>query len=247
MAAPTIRFMAGLRECSQAVLRGSRPAAPLSARMAIIIPMAQMQQQGEAAGLEIPVDRRAALGLFAAWIVGGASAGIAHSEGKIANHREPKPSPGNPYGDEENGLWLPGLLPIPTVTNKINNPETGTRSFVQLGVYVANIGPEGSAYRIKHNAFDLLGWGDLLGKNAWSPLKKYLQLKSTIMYYDFDTVITGASEEQKQPLTDLANRLFSSFEKLEEAVKMKDDSGTRWRYDETKVVLKEVMERMAGA
>ncbi|KAK8919095.1 hypothetical protein KSP39_PZI021424 [Platanthera zijinensis] len=214
MATRATTTIAGLRECSQAVLRRIGPAAPSIARVAVTIASAQPQQQGQAAGLEAPVDRRAALGLDAAWIAGGAFAGNALAEGKIVKPHKPKPSPGNPYGDEENGLWLPGLIPIPRVTNKINNPETGTRSFVQLGVYVANIGPEGSAYRIKHNAFDLLGWGDLLGRNAWSPLKKYLQLKSTIMYYDFDTVITAASEEQKPPLADLANRLFSSFEKV---------------------------------
>uniref|UniRef100_A0A0F7GYL6 Photosynthetic NDH subcomplex L 3 n=1 Tax=Goodyera fumata TaxID=1390594 RepID=A0A0F7GYL6_9ASPA len=238
--------MTGLCEGSQTVLRGRIPAAPSSARVAVITPRDQIQQLGQAAG-EAPVIRRAALGLAAAWIVCGAFAGNGLSEGKLVKARPPKPSPGNPYGDEENGLWLPGLIPIPTVANKINNPETGTRSFVQLGVYVANIGAEGSAYRIRQNAFDLLGWGDLLGKNAWSYLKKYLQLKSTIMYYDFDAVITGASDEQKQLLTDLANRLFTSFEKLEEAVKMKDDSTTRSLYDETTVVLREVMDRMAGA
>ncbi|KAH0468738.1 hypothetical protein IEQ34_001970 [Dendrobium chrysotoxum] len=228
----------GLRDRSHAVLQGSWLAPPSSAPVPVGITMADLARDG-------PLSRRAALRLLAAGISGPILASSGLAEGKKA--RQPIPSPGNPYGDEENGLWLPGLIPIPTVTNKINNPETGTRSFVQLGVYVSNIGPEGSAYRIKQNAFDLLGWGDLLGKNAWSYLKKYLQLKSTIMYFDFDTVITGASVEQKQPLTDLANRLFTNFEKLEEAVKMKDDPMTRLCYDETRVVLKEVMERMARA
>uniref|UniRef100_A0A0F7GXX5 Photosynthetic NDH subcomplex L 3 n=1 Tax=Cypripedium formosanum TaxID=53042 RepID=A0A0F7GXX5_9ASPA len=243
--ARTMASIAGIRGCPHAALEGKQLAAPAAARVAVGITGAQAQH-GHAEG-DAHSGRRAMLGLVAAGIVGGAFAGSALAEDKPVKARPPKPSPGNPYGDEENGLWLPGFIPIPKVANKINNPDTGTRSFVQLGVYVANIGPEGSAYRIRQNAFDLLGWGDLLGRDAWNYLKKYLQLKSTIMYYDFDTIITGASEEQKQPLTDLANRLFSNFEKLEKAVKMKDDPSTRSCYDETTVILKEVMDRMAIA
>uniref|UniRef100_A0A0F7GY65 Photosynthetic NDH subcomplex L 3 n=1 Tax=Masdevallia picturata TaxID=125444 RepID=A0A0F7GY65_9ASPA len=222
---------AGLHDCSQTVIQENRLEPPS------IWPVP----------VGITLSRRATLMLVAAGISGPVIASRVVAEEKPVKARPPIPSPGNPYGDEENGLWLPGLLPIPSVTNKINNPETGTRSFVQLGVYVANIGPEGSSYRIRQNAFDLLGWGDLLERKAWNYLKKYLQLKSTIMYFDFDTVITGASEEKKQPLTDLANRLFSSFEKLEEAVKMKDDDIARSRYDETTIILKEVMEKMNKA
>ncbi|KAL0926678.1 hypothetical protein M5K25_002923 [Dendrobium thyrsiflorum] len=231
----------GLRHRSRAVLQEIWLAPPSTASVPVGIAMADLERDGP------PLSRRAALRFLAAGISGPILASSGLAEGNPVKARPPIPSPGNPYGDEENGLWLPGLIPIPTVTNEINNPETGTRSFVQLGVYVASIGPEGSAYRIKQNAFDLLGWGDLLGMNAWSYLKKYLQLKSTIMYFDFDTVITGASFEQKQTLTDLANRLFTNFEKLEEAVKMKDDPMTRLCYDETKFVLKEVMERMDRA
>lgn len=97
---------------------------------------------------------------------------------------------------------------------EIANKETGTRSFLRNGIYMANIGPQMSAYRLKHYAFDLLALGDLIGQDAWSYLMKYLCLRSTVMYYDFDKVISAAPEEQKQPLTDLAIRLFDSVEKV---------------------------------
>ncbi|RRT62466.1 hypothetical protein GW17_00038984 [Ensete ventricosum] len=128
-----------------------------------------------------------------------------------------------------------------------------------------------SAYRLKHYAFDLLALGDLIGQDAWSYLRKYLCLRSTVMYYDFDKVISAAPEEQKQPLTDLAIRLFDSVEKvtrlhlhhpcralehtvivvsivsiqLEEAAKQRSDTMTQACYADTEAVLKEVMIRMA--
>lgn len=79
---------------------------------------------------------------------------------------------------------------------------------------MANIGVQGSMLRLKHYAFDLLALGDLIGQDNWNYLKKYLCLKSTVMYYDFDKVISAAPDDQKQPLLQLANRLFDNVEKV---------------------------------
>lgn len=152
---------------------------------------------------------------------------------------------GSSQAEEGNGLWLTGPLPVPAVTSEIANKETGTRSFLRNGIYMANIGPQMSAYRLKHYAFDLLALGDLIGQDAWSYLMKYLCLRSTVMYYDFDKVISAAPEEQKQPLTDLAIRLFDSVEKLEEAAKKQSDTMTQACYADTEAILKEVIIRMA--
>jgi photosystem II oxygen-evolving enhancer protein 3 len=131
-------------------------------------------------------------------------------------------------------------------TEEINNAETGTRSFLKKGIFMADIGPSfaAHAYRLRSNAFDLLALEDLLGKDASNYVNKYLRLKSTFMYYDFDKLITAAADD-KQPYIDLANRLFDSFESLQQAVTAKEDPKITERYADTKVILQELMTKMA--
>ncbi|KAJ8436208.1 hypothetical protein Cgig2_006895 [Carnegiea gigantea] len=142
---------------------------------------------------------------------------------------------------QDDGFPLPGLPPI---QDKIANEETGTRSFLKKGIFMADIGTKGSAYG----------------------LKKYLHLNGTVMYYDFDKVISAAPVTDKPRLTDLANRLFENFEKsirsksfapetrqvsclsqcgqLQDAVKMKDLPLTQSCHRDTTVILQEVIDRM---
>lgn len=147
---------------------------------------------------------------------------------------------------DNNGYWLTGPLPEPSVTNKLANEATGTRSFVEKGIFMANVGAEGSAYRLKSTAFDLLALSDMVGQDdMWPYLRRYLHLKATFMYYDFDKVITASPTDQKQPLTDLANRLFDRLEKLDDAIKKRDGPTTQSSYGDATGILQEVMIRMA--
>ncbi|RWR72676.1 Photosystem II PsbQ [Cinnamomum micranthum f. kanehirae] len=108
-----------------------------------------------------------------------------------------------------------------------------------------DIGSRGSVCRIKKCALDFLSIVDLMdGEEGWDLMRRDIRLKSTFLYCDFNQVISNAAKEEKQPLIDLANKLFQSIEELDYAVQIRCISLTQDRYDDTALVLEEVMSFM---
>lgn len=78
-----------------------------------------------------------------------------------------------------------------------------------------DIGSRGSVCRIKKCALDFLSIVDLMdGEDGWDLMRRDIRLKSTFLYCDFNQVISNAAKEEKQPLIDLANKLFQSIEEV---------------------------------
>ncbi|PON61487.1 Oxygen-evolving enhancer protein [Parasponia andersonii] len=194
-------------------------------RVRIIGFLGKSKKDGSQEEHSLQTTRRLALGLASIALVGKTCNGVSLAD--------------------DNGFWINGTIPVPSVNNKIANENTGTRSFLLKRIFMAEIGIKGRIYRLRKTAFDLLAMEDLIGKDTLNYVQRYLKIKSTFMYYDFDRVITAAPVDDKQPLLDLANRLFDNVEKLDAAVKQRNLPETETTYRNTKFILQEVMIRMA--
>ncbi|KAJ3674923.1 hypothetical protein LUZ60_005539 [Juncus effusus] len=191
--------------------------------------------------IPIRISRRVSLAIGVLTLFNQTQTKHASAKEPANNGTSKKKEPAN------NGIWITEpYLEYPTVSTKIMNEETGTRSFlVKNPVFMADIGAEMCRYRLKHSAFDLLAMKDLVYQgDVWPYIRRYLCLKSTMMYFDFDTVINAAPEEEKPLLLNMANRLFDNAETLLDAVLKKDDELMKSHYANTEIILQEVMTKM---
>ncbi|KAJ4822703.1 hypothetical protein Tsubulata_039695 [Turnera subulata] len=174
----------------------------------------------------LQVSRRLALALSSIALIGISGNGVALAK--------------------DNGLWIEDFpLPVPSADNNLDNEKTGTRNFLKKRIYVANIPVQTRRRRIKKYAFDLMAMEDLIGPDTLNWVQRFLTLKTTFLYFDFDKIITAAPVDEKQPLLDLANRLFDNVEKVYDASRRKNFADTESSYADTRVILREVMDRMA--
>ncbi|XP_061990714.1 photosynthetic NDH subunit of lumenal location 3, chloroplastic-like isoform X1 [Rosa rugosa] len=102
---------------------------------------------------------------------------------------------------------------------------------------------KGIACRIKKCAYELLSIGGDLMDDAysWDLKGRDIRLKSMFLYCDLSQLISNVPKDQKKALTEVGNKLFSSIEELDHAVKIRSIPLTQDRYNEAGVILQELM------
>ncbi|XP_004297769.1 PREDICTED: oxygen-evolving enhancer protein 3, chloroplastic-like isoform X1 [Fragaria vesca subsp. vesca] len=102
---------------------------------------------------------------------------------------------------------------------------------------------KGVGCRIKKCACELLSLGSDLMDDAysWDLMGRDIRLKSMFLYCDLSQLISNVPKDQKKALTEVGNKLFSSIEELDHAVKIHSIPLTRDRYNEAGVILQELL------
>ncbi|XXG59352.1 hypothetical protein AAC387_Pa04g1454 [Persea americana] len=228
--------MAGLRGSSQAVLEGSlqlsgsnRLCGPGSNRVAAIRPSfstvraQQMPAESEAVAQS---SRRAVLGLVAAGLATGSFVQAVLAEAKPIKVGPPPPPsgglPGTLNSDEPRDLDLP----------------LKDRFFIQ------SLPPTEAAKRAKESAKDILGVKALIDKKAWPYVQNDLRLKASYLRYDLKTVIAAKPKDEKKPLKDLSNKLFSTIDDLDHAAKKKSTPEAEKYYSQTVSALNDLLAKL---
>ncbi|PIA64132.1 hypothetical protein AQUCO_00201433v1 [Aquilegia coerulea] len=107
---------------------------------------------------------------------------------------------------------------------------------------MADIELRGSLSRIRKCAYELLSIKDLMDdEDSWDLMGRDLRLKSTFLFCDFKKLISHSSEDKKFSFTEIANRLFYYIQELDHAMKILNVPLMRHRYNDTALVLQEVL------
>ncbi|KAF3784237.1 Photosynthetic NDH subunit of lumenal location 3 [Nymphaea thermarum] len=100
---------------------------------------------------------------------------------------------------------------------------------------------KGSISRIRKCIRHLLTFGDQIDGESWEFVAEDLRLRSTFLFCDFNRFIAASPEDQKQPLTELANKLFHCMEEMDEAVKCRSVELARACYNDATSVLQDIL------
>ncbi|CAN6452087.1 unnamed protein product [Victoria cruziana] len=199
--------MAGLHGASQAVLEGSLQlsgssqlnVAGGSSRVSVSrtafnpIRAQQVQTEPEAAAQR---SRRALLGLLAAGVTAGSFAKSALAEAKNIKVGPPPPPSGGLTGTKNSDVPRDLLLPL------------------KERFYLQPLTPVEAASRAKDSAKDIVGVKSFIDKKAWPYVMNDLRLKATYLRYDLNTIIAAKPKDEKQPLKELAGKLFSTIDNV---------------------------------
>ena len=84
--------------------------------------------------------------------------------------------------------------------------------------FIQSLPPTEAAKRAKESAKDILGVKALIDKKAWPYVQNDLRLKASYLRYDLKTVIAAKPKDEKKPLKDLSNKLFSTIDDVSKSV-----------------------------
>ncbi|GMH10913.1 hypothetical protein Nepgr_012754 [Nepenthes gracilis] len=101
----------------------------------------------------------------------------------------------------------------------------------------------GSWRRIKNCALDFLSVGcdPTEEEEWWDWMQRNVLLKSMFFYCDFCKMIPAAPPHQKKPLSHLATALLSSFQELENALKLRSVPRACDGYEKASAILQEII------
>ncbi|XP_078157082.1 oxygen-evolving enhancer protein 3-1, chloroplastic-like [Carex rostrata] len=216
--------MASMTGASQQVGLGSLSSRRISAGRAGFIVRAQ--QSPVESETVVQTGRRAALGLIAAGVTGGAFAQVALAAARsIKIGPPPLPSgglPGTENSDQARDFDLP-------LKNRF---------------YIQPLSPSEAMVRVKESAKDIFNLKSQIDKKAWPYVQNDLRLKASYLRYDLNTIISAKPKEEKKPLKEIYGKLFATIDELDHAAKIKSPKEAEKYFAETTSVLNDVIAKL---
>ncbi|KAM2481609.1 hypothetical protein PS1_005098 [Malus domestica] len=230
--AQAMASMAGLHGSSQAVLEGSLHLSSSSRLNAVsstgrlAVASSGLTIRAQQVPSEPETSRRAVLGLVAVGLASGSFVQAVLAEAKPIKIGPPPPPsgglPGTLNSDEARDLDLP----------------LKERFFLQP------LTPAQAAARAKESAKEIVAVKEFIDKKAWPYVQNDLRLRSSYLRYDLKTVISAKPKLEKEPLKELAGKLFKDIDGLDHAAKIKSTPEAEKYYAATVSSLNDVLAKL---